>query len=351
MTDLRLRIDRGRERFMMDPSPELNIELMSLGGAYSQAVFLFTHVLNEICNGPIAGDYTRLLERVTVADTLITFNWDILLDRVLEARTSWLPDSGYGVAFHKVMDDGWRDVSSEGKRAAPQLIKLHGSTNWFSRMTNFGRHGERLTLIADKSVRTMTFAADAYYDDRQMKGLVPFIEPAEVKYKMTLDTTVGNYKAVPAVPDLLDPCLFVSGKKPYDTWRGRWRPGYERYTYFYPPNLPDGIPTMPLIVAPTRDKEYSIFASFLEPIWKTAAQRLAAAKQLYIIGYSFPKTDFRARDLIKNFGGHVTIVNPSPEPVREALLGCAVRDENIAVFAGTLHEFNDHRLPLGGPTS
>jgi hypothetical protein len=351
MTDLRVRIERGRERFATDPSVELDVELMTLGGAYSQAVFLFTHVLNEICNGPVALDYARLLEGVTAEDALITFNWDVLLDRTLEEKTAWLPDSGYGIAFDNVMDNGWREVSSDRSPSAPQLLKLHGSTNWFSRMANFGRGGERLTLVADSSTRAMTLATDAYYDELEIKGLVPLVEAAEVKYKVTLDATAGNYKAVPAAAHLLEPCLFISGERPYDAWRGRWRPGYARYTYFYPPNLPNGIPTMPLIVAPTRDKEYTLFASFLEPIWSSAAERLAGASHLCVIGYSFPKTDLRARDLVRNFEGQVTIVNPNPEPVREALLGCSVPNDNIIVFAGTLGEFNNRPEALSAPTA
>jgi hypothetical protein len=65
--------------------------------------------------------YTKFArECVTVNDTLITFNYDVALERALKAIGKWDIGSGYGFQF------------DEGRVRSPLAIhKLHGSVNWF----------------------------------------------------------------------------------------------------------------------------------------------------------------------------------------------------------------------------
>jgi len=51
--------------------------------AYDQMIFLFTHVLNETQNGPVSREYSRLVSMCDENDTMITLNWDTLIDRAL----------------------------------------------------------------------------------------------------------------------------------------------------------------------------------------------------------------------------------------------------------------------------
>ena len=69
---------------------------------YDQTLFLFTHILNEIANGPAYDDYAKLVTSLNPDDTLVTFNWDTLLDRVLFECSPWRPDDGYLVSFRSI---------------------------------------------------------------------------------------------------------------------------------------------------------------------------------------------------------------------------------------------------------
>src|SRR5690242_15891288 len=48
--------------------------------AYSKMLFLFASVLNEIQNGPTCESYANLVRGLRPGDSIITFNWDTLLD-------------------------------------------------------------------------------------------------------------------------------------------------------------------------------------------------------------------------------------------------------------------------------
>jgi len=125
---------------------------------------------------------------------------------------------------------------------------------------------------------------------------------------------------------------------------------YEPFSYcYYPPDLPcerDDTPTdyigarivcapdlpehakitigeksvfsMPLIVPPVRDKQYLRYGKIFSDLWGKASHSLLECEELFIIGYSFPQTDYVAKDLFqeslkKNRNlEKVTIWNPSP---------------------------------------
>lgn len=69
-------------------------------------------------------------EILTAGDTLITFNYDVALDRELARSGKWSPSNGYGFVTDPCLGD-----------SSCKLLKLHGSTNWhgelFQGMTGF----------------------------------------------------------------------------------------------------------------------------------------------------------------------------------------------------------------------
>lgn len=77
--------------------------------------------------------YDRLASRLASSDTLITLNYDTMLDSALHRR-GWNPATGYGFAGTK-RKFKWRPVVPEDGLIAlnPSLLKVHGSTNWFVR--------------------------------------------------------------------------------------------------------------------------------------------------------------------------------------------------------------------------
>jgi hypothetical protein len=91
---------------------------------------IFT-ILDRSSNGETG--YDRLANVLGTQDTLITLNYDTLLDSAL-ARRGWNPISGYclGGGKRKV---NWvpKRISSNIDLTHVNLLKLHGSINWFVR--------------------------------------------------------------------------------------------------------------------------------------------------------------------------------------------------------------------------
>jgi hypothetical protein len=77
--------------------------------------------------------YDRLVSKLGSNDTIITLNYDTLLDSAL-CRSGWNPKLGYGLrgGRRKVIWDPRRgDDPSDAARV--KLLKLHGSVNWYVR--------------------------------------------------------------------------------------------------------------------------------------------------------------------------------------------------------------------------
>ncbi|MEX2244419.1 MAG: hypothetical protein WD716_11305 [Fimbriimonadaceae bacterium] len=281
---------------------------------YDEMIFLFASVLNEIQNGSVCESYSKLAALSTEDDSLVTFNWDTLLDRALAEKSTWTTDEGYGLAFSGIYRDGWELARSGG--TARRLWKLHGSTNWL--MPYYTYH----------------FEAD--------------------QWAFSNSTIRESDRPI---------FCFEKSLSEYETYGGRSRAGYEPFSYYYyPPNLPIdahvnapgfsqlrmGLPSgsatvnpenkeaMPLLVPPVLSKDYELLGNVLEPVWSGAEASLVACDELHIVGYSFPVTDKRAVKLLQDACSKrsdklkVIVANPFPadiQPRLEAALGDRVAVE------------------------
>jgi SIR2-like domain len=83
-------------------------------------------------NGAPTG-YDRLAAKLGPGDTVVTLNYDTLLDSALW-RHGWDPKRGYGLkgGVNKMQWQAARAVSSSSASSV-RLLKLHGSVNWFVR--------------------------------------------------------------------------------------------------------------------------------------------------------------------------------------------------------------------------
>lgn len=274
-------------------------------GAYNQLLFLFASVLNEIQNGPTSKAHLKLAQQISADDSVITFNWDTLLDRALFDSNKWSPDSGYIVKPCSIYDcTRWRKAKNEPLRG-PSLIKLHGSTNWLT--------GAHILREADVET-TQTASANTLF-------------------------------------------VYYHATGPYATHDGRWAKLYCPFSYgYYPPNLEDkgraapegytifsgilrgpgfpepgkassaGLKSMPLIVPPVKSKQYEFFGDLFARLWSSAEENLVSAEKIIIIGYSFPRTDYKSGDLFlkammkrKNVP-KVVIVDPAPDRIVDKMV-------------------------------
>ena len=291
-------------------------------GAYTQLVFIFATVINEIQNGPTSSVHLRIAKCLSPRDSIITFNWDTLMDRAL-SEAGWSVDSGYGIGPYAIFRNGWSEPVTN-HRSGIKIHKLHGSTNWLT--------GYPLNL-----------------NDQMLLGHA--LDPGSV-------------------------FIYESSEHPYDTYDGRYIGGYQPFSYgYYPPNLLDvpgvsakeghvfvqvtphfswsprgasgkkGIISMPLIIPPVKEKKYELFGGLFKSIWSQAENDLVNADHIAIIGYSFPRTDHRSNELFRQSFGRrstipvVSIVNPDPDYVTSKfLLEFGIPQSNIRIFKDYLTE-------------
>jgi len=79
--------------------------------------------------------HSRILSNLAPRDTIITFNYDLLIEESFPNEHLWTPRGGYGEGFHGITS-GWCKKWFENRKASMeaaskiQLLKLHGSINW-----------------------------------------------------------------------------------------------------------------------------------------------------------------------------------------------------------------------------
>lgn len=85
--------------------------------------YIFLMLIEPKTNDEILSSFVR---RITPNDNLITFNYDLIIERALYDQGIWKPKDGYGIEFKEfpLISDAH---NSESKM---RICKLHGSLNW-----------------------------------------------------------------------------------------------------------------------------------------------------------------------------------------------------------------------------
>lgn len=275
---------------------ELNIQLSQM--PYTELIYLFSSVINEIQNGPVSKPHLKLASNIESNDVIVTFNWDTLMERALGETCEWKCDNGYGFNPKSIYRNEWEEPILKNYIPNIQLLKLHGSTNWLT---------VHPSLMGDF-------------------------------------TTINKF----VKPD--DVYVYEYTDKPYSCHRGRFMEGYEKLSYgYYPVNLDmvartqdgeimatvdqpkphvkegtaprDGVPTIPLIIPPVKDKKYDKYGTLFDSLWEQAEKAITDADEIIIIGYSFPKTDIKSTKLFldglskRQNKPKIKILNPEPTPI------------------------------------
>ena len=98
-------------------------------------------LMRDIYTGGICRNHSKLAARALKEHaTIISFNWDTLVDDALNATDRWYYETGYGLSF------AWKYENREAvdlrhNESKITLLKPHGSLNWFRYGdTYLGRH-------------------------------------------------------------------------------------------------------------------------------------------------------------------------------------------------------------------
>ncbi|MEZ5893766.1 MAG: hypothetical protein R3C58_11580 [Parvularculaceae bacterium] len=235
---------------------------------------------NRLKTGPRSLMYRLLLselERVVTPEnlTVITFNYDLLLERVLDELSKHRAGAFFfpgcyrikGLEASNVTGINGRqefhtgDLSNQGI----SVLKLHGSLNWQSNHTS-----QNPTPSAVTSINRALYVLDAVEISRSLSWR-------------------RNHRLVHMKPIIVPP---VSGKR-------------------------------------------GIMHKDIVPLWKNAANALQEAERIVIIGYSCPALDLEARILLsenlrKNDKKNVYVINPSTETAARFSDICGV--DHITIY-------------------
>jgi len=221
--------------------------------------------------------YDRLTRILQPGDRLITFNYDLGVERALHKAGLWHIKTGYGFPI------------GEGERSPVEVLKLHGSTNWrallFGGRTRVGSFMASADSLGDRPV--LFFKADLEY-----LGYPDFVDPLCSR----LNTAASQ-------PAMIMPAL------PKE--------------FYY---------------ATTFGQEWK---DFWDDLWDNrVASAIANADELVIIGYSLPLTDERARKLLlstRNRCVRLSICCGPATPDLEQLF----RNHGFSRIDPTAHTFED----------
>lgn len=101
-------------------------EIDLLGKARGEFMDLLTLIFIKVISGPPCPYHTALASSLQRGDTVISFNYDLLMDSAMEKNLpGWTPRAGYGL---KTAAGG----ESPGGEPPVYLLKPHGSFNWLN---------------------------------------------------------------------------------------------------------------------------------------------------------------------------------------------------------------------------
>jgi hypothetical protein len=263
VTLLDLRIDQSNQKFTIDNVDINDPNSYPLNGFGEDrlkhirdifATYLF------LCLEPLRPNEIgiRFAEFMEEEDAILTFNYDLALERALWKLGRWTPNEGYiGVSDFEVPED-------KGKlnQSSVRLLKLHGSLNW----------------------------------------LPPKILPPKENLRLTLD----NLECWDFFFENMEEMLKRKPKSPSGATTKKLSKGYA------------GAITHPYWFLPSYVKPFDSKRE-LHDIWKEGSKIFKGTTHLIVIGYSFPKEDWHTKSLFESSLSkkcEITVIDPNWKAIK-----------------------------------
>lgn len=235
-----------------------------------QLYLVLCGTLIETTQGTCPYHYS-LVKWLDPTDAIISFNYDLLVDRALKQRGDWTMNDGYRLSFHRIghhagESGDWREPLET--RSSIPLLKLHGSLNWL-----YPRNATQVAL--------------------------------------NIDLHGANPKAAPSLLYCLEELHtdFWTDHPLYEWW--------ERYDHKEDDMVFD---LHTLIVPPSVTKPYRNLEPLIGDLWARAARILVSeATEILFIGYSLRPEDVRSSWLFRKAAREnsqlkrVSVVDPSDD--------------------------------------
>ena len=259
---------------------------------YDELVEIIVRLLSEASKSSSESDHNAAIYRQFVARlaateaTIITFNYDLLIERLLERASNWQRYYGYGAHIpnaytamptspHTFQSQMWRE-EPDVNRSSVTLLKLHGSINWGT------------PIIADGQ-------SNAIYQIPIREG----VSIADVAIRTELGSPFTQYFKPVIVPPVLD-----------------------KSTWFRHPTF--------------------------RVLWNMAMEAIDNAETITFIGYSLPVTDFMAEFMFRqgvnlhSTDTNIVVVDPNASELKKRyldvfgsapILGISFRDCDFVDYA------------------
>jgi len=233
--------------------------------------------------------HDALAQNLQQGDTIISFNYDLIIDSSMKNQASWSELGGYGFFCVELMSDEYEDWIDPDYKSEVALLKPHGSINWkesvrtipeegeFQFQHTFGDFHQRISGVAPKQKREISILPIKSIKAKSYSGV---LTPRMVEY----------YKKERA-------------RFPDEKWI------YKRV---------ERSPLEVGIIPPARSKfRDPIIPSEMNLVWSNIRKALLLAGEIVCIGYSFNPNDAEFYTLFKyavaknsNPDLNVQVVNP-----------------------------------------
>ncbi|MBU2008191.1 SIR2 family protein [Patescibacteria group bacterium] len=140
MDEMKLELGSDPRDFSLLQNPKF-VDLCTLQHDLKKYIFDTLSFIGYYCSSKYHQIFAEHI--IDIGASVISFNWDTLLDEALFNTKRWSCETGYGFKFEKILyknnKDSKLNVMPKGKNI---ILKPHGSINWYSDM-----HKEKLYLI------------------------------------------------------------------------------------------------------------------------------------------------------------------------------------------------------------
>jgi len=231
--------------------------------------------------------------------TIITFNYDCLMESVLELASGVNPN----------IPESFRDPSFLEKGELPDELLAYSHSNW-NRPLGYGFKFDDIQL---QQAGVSKFARGPRFYSLPQNQLYP-------KPLLKLHGSLNwfrylPFRSFPVLPGEPEPKLSDEKKSEIILKRGTW--------WFGRPPDHNGWFIAPLTITPVLYKDEYYDEKPFKQIWKVAKMALSKCKKLVIVGYSFSPTDFSTKHLLieslmDNDLEELVVVNPNHNLVKVA---------------------------------
>lgn len=177
---------------------------------------ILIHTTCDLGGGPATPHaselHRRLLRPIKAGDTLVTFNYDTIIEEAVEAANAvWTPRTGYGVSATGVTLDWasrWFETRNIKKtsKATVQLLKLHGSINWVLYKSGAVRLKPRPYVVRSRRFENIAILPPGWHKRVDRKPYSEIWQKARLKLENCAALAVVGY-SLPDT-DLLARALF-----------------------------------------------------------------------------------------------------------------------------------------------